>query len=383
MDSMSERRETRYRLTRQATIVGAVVNVFLTLIKILFGIVGQSQSLLADGIHSLSDLLSDALVLFAARHAMNDPDEEHPYGHGRYETAATMGLGAFLILVGLGIVWDAGERLFQPEELLHPHSITLYVALFSILVKEGLYHYTQYLARRIKSELLRANAWHHRSDSVSSVVVMVGIGGTMAGLPYLDAIGAVLVGVMIVHIGWTLGWGAMQELVDAGLEEEKVQEIREVINSVSGVSNIHMLRTRKLGGHASADVHVQVDPWLSVSEGHRIAEVVQMRLIDEVDLLSDVTVHVDPEDDEEGPCCAQLPLRRQAEMQLSKHWGDLVCYDRRKRIVMHYLAGKIDIDLHLPLDCFDSHDHANELHAAYQRAIDASEIFRKVRIWFG
>jgi cation diffusion facilitator family transporter len=327
--------------------------------------------------------MSDALVLFAARHAMNDPDAEHPYGHGRFETAATMGLGAILILVGLGIVWDAGERLFQPEELLHPHTITLYIALFSILVKEALYHYTAHLARLIKSELLRANAWHHRTDSVSSIVVMVGIGGTMAGLPYLDAIAAVLVGVMIVHIGLSLGWGAMQELVDASLEEEKVAEIREVINSVSGVSNIHMLRTRKMGGHASADVHVQVDPWLSVSEGHRISEVVQMRLIDEVDMLSDVTVHVDPEDDEDGPCCAQLPLRRQAEAQLNEHWKDVACFNRRKRIVMHYLTGKIDIDLHLPLDCFDSHDHAAELHAAYQREILNSDIFRHIHIWYG
>jgi cation diffusion facilitator family transporter len=383
MESVNERREMRYRLTRQATIVGALVNVLLTLVKIFFGIVGQSQSLLADGIHSLSDLLSDALVLFAARHAKNDPDEEHPYGHGRYETAATMGLGTFLILVGLGIVWDAGDRLFRPEELLHPHTITLYVALFSILAKEALYHYTQYLARLIKSELLRANAWHHRSDSVSSIVVMVGIGGTMAGLPYLDAIAAVLVGVMIVHIGWSLGWGAMQELVDAGLEEEKLQEIREIINSVSGVSNIHMLRTRKLGGHASADVHVQVDPWLSVSEGHRISEVVQMRLIDEVDLLSDVTVHVDPEDDEKGPSCAQLPLRSQAESQLTKHWNHIACFNRRKRVIMHYLSGHIDVDLYLPLDCFDSHEHAAELHTAYQRAIEASDVFRRVRIWYG
>ncbi len=368
MDQLTEKKEIRYRLTRQATIVGAVVNVFLTLIKVFFGIVGQSQSLLADGIHSLSDLLSDGLVLFAARHAKNDPDEEHPYGHGRFETAATMGLGSILILVGLGIIWDAGERLFSPEELLHPHSITLYVALFSILVKEGLYHYTQNLARRIKSELLRANAWHHRTDSISSIVVMVGIGGTMAGLPYLDAIAAVLVGVMIVHIGWSLSWGAVQELVDASLEEEKVEEIREIINSVSGVSNVHMLRTRKMGGHASADVHVQVDPWLSVSEGHRIAEVVQMRLIDEVDLLSDVTVHIDPEDDAEGPCCADLPLRRQAEAQLAKHWREIACYNRRKRIILHYLSGQIDVDLYLPVNCFDSQEHAAELRRAYQRA---------------
>lgn len=383
MDHLTEKKEIRYRLTRQATIVGAVINVFLTLIKVFFGIVGQSQSLVADGVHSLSDLLSDGLVLFAARHAKNDPDEEHPYGHGRFETAATMGLGSILILVGLGIIWDAGERLFSPDELLHPHSITLYVALFSILVKEGLYHYTQNLARRIKSELLRANAWHHRSDSISSIVVMVGIGGTMAGLPYLDAIAAVLVGVMIVHIGWSLSWGAMQELVDASLEEEKVDEIREIINSVSGVSSVHMLRTRKMGGHASADVHVQVDSWLSVSEGHRIAEVVQMRLIDEVDLLSDVTVHIDPEDDAEGPCCADLPLRRQAEVQLAKHWNEIACFDRRNRIILHYLSGQIDVDLYLPLNCFDSPEHAAELRGAYQRAIDSSDYFRQVRIWFG
>lgn len=383
METMQEKKETRYRLTHQATVVGAVVNVFLTLVKVIFGIVGQSQSLVADGIHSLSDLLSDGMVLFAARHAKNEPDQEHPYGHGRFETAATMGLGLLLILVGLGIMWDAGERLFSPEELLQPHSITLYIALFSILVKEGLYHYTQYLARRIKSELLRANAWHHRSDSISSFVVMVGIGGTMAGLPYLDAIAAILVGVMIVHIGWSLSWGAMQELVDAGLEEEQIHEIREIINSVFGVSSVHMLRTRKMGGQASADVHVQVDPWISVSEGHRIAEVVQMRLIDEVDMLTDVTVHIDPEDDAEGPCCADLPLRKQAELQLTKHWEEIACFDRRKRIILHYLSGQVDVDLYLPLNCFDSQAHAEDLQGAYQRAIDSSDLFRKVRIWFG
>ena len=144
------------------------------------------------------------------------------------------------------------------------------------------------------------------------VAFVLGIGGTMAGLPYLDAVAAVIVGVMILHIGWNLGWSAMQELVDAGLEEEQVAEIREVINSVTGVANLHMLRTRRLGGHASADVHVQVDPWLSVSEGHRIAEVVQNRLIEQIDLLTDVTVHVDPEDDEEGASCEDLPLRKRA-----------------------------------------------------------------------
>lgn len=383
MNPLAEIKETRYRVTRQAAFVGAATNLVLALVKTLFGILGNSQSLLADGVHSLSDLLSDALVLFAARHAKEAPDEQHPYGHGRFETAGTMALGTLLILVGLGIVWDAVERLFSPEDLLHPESFTLYVALFSILANEGLYFYTQHLARRIKSDLLRANAWHHRTDSISSVVVLVGIGGTIAGLPYLDAIAAVLVGLMIVHIGWVLGWSAMQELVDSGLEGEEIEEIRNVINSVSGVSNVHMLRTRKMGGHASADVHVQVDPWLSVSEGHRIAEVVQTRLIREVEMLSDVTVHIDPEDDEEGPSCEQLPLRDVAESLLDEHWDHVACYANRQRLVLHYLSGHIDVELFLPVTCYVSSKDAEVLHLAFQQAIDSSDVFRKVRVWFG
>ncbi|MCU7862437.1 MAG: cation diffusion facilitator family transporter, partial [Candidatus Thiodiazotropha sp. (ex Lucinoma borealis)] len=301
--------EQRYKVSRKVAIVGALTNTLLAVLKIVFGWIGQSQSLIADGVHSLSDLLTDALVLFTARHAKEAPDEDHPYGHGRFETVGTLVLGGILITVGIGIVWDAAERLFVPEELLQPEPFTLYVAAFSILANEGLFFYTRHFANLINSNLLRANAWHHRSDSVSSVVVLIGIGGTMLGLPYLDAIAAVLVGLMVAKIGWDLGWTASQELADAGLEEESVLEIRDFIGKISGVKSVHMLRTRKLGGHALADVHIQVDPWLSVSEGHRIAEVVQYGLIEGVDVLEDVTVHIDPEDDEEGPSCAHLPLR--------------------------------------------------------------------------
>ncbi|QYZ66069.1 MAG: cation transporter [Gammaproteobacteria bacterium (ex Lamellibrachia satsuma)] len=378
-----EMQEMRYKETRLAALVGAVVNLVLAFVKILFGWLGQSQSLLADGVHSLSDLLSDALVWFAARHAKEAPDEQHPYGHGRFETAGTMALGALLGLVGLGVIWDAAERLFAPEQLLTPSSFTLYVAAFSILANEGLYHYTQYLAQRINSNLLRANAWHHRSDSISSVVVLVGIGGTLAGLPYLDAIAAVLVGVMIVHIGWNLGWGAMQELVDAGLDEETVAEIRGIIDSVSGVNSIHMLRTRRMGGHASADVHVQVDSWLSVSEGHRIAEVVQTRLINEVEELFDVTVHIDPEDDEINAPCGELPLRQEAERLLDATCRDVACYARRQRLVLHYLSGRIDVDLYLPVDCFEGEKELAQLRQAFQKVFNQSDVFGKIRLWFG
>jgi cation diffusion facilitator family transporter len=376
-------RERRYQMSRKAALVGAVTNALLAVLKVLCGWQGHSQSLIADGIHSLSDLMTDALVLFAARHASEAPDAEHPYGHGRFETIGTLVLGAVLVAVGIGIIFDAGERLFAPEELLIPEVVTLYVAGFSILANEALFFYTRHLGNLINSDLLRANAWHHRSDSVSSIVVLLGIGGTMLGLPYLDAIAAVMVGLMVVKIGWSLGWNATHELADAGLEEESLTEIREVIGNVSGVKSVHMLRTRKLGGHALADVHVQVDPWLSVSEGHRIAEVVQYGLIDKVDVLEDVTVHIDPEDDEEGPSCADLPLRREAEQLLEIHWSGLECYAQRKRAVFHYLSGGIDIDLYLPLTCYVSESHANDLIQSYQTEIEESGIFRSVRIWFG
>jgi cation diffusion facilitator family transporter len=383
MDRLAEQKALRYRYTRQAALVGALGNIVLALVKTLFGLLGHSQSLLADGIHSISDLLSDGLVWFAAHHAKEAPDEEHPYGHGRYETIGTMLLGAFLILVGIGIGWDAGERLFEPENLLVPETITLYVALFSILANEGMYHYTRYLARKINSDLLKANAWHHRSDSISSVVVLIGIGGTIAGLPYLDAIAAVVVGMMIVNIGWQLGWGAMEELVDAGLEPDRVEQIRNVIESVSGVANLHMLRTRKMGGHASADVHIQVDPRVSVSEGHRVAEVVQLRLQNEVDHLSDVTVHVDPEDDQEGPSCDGLPLREQAEELLCECLKEIACFEVRKRMLLHYLSGTIDVELFLPHSCYQNPEQSESLLQAYQHAIAPMKEFGEIRLWFG
>ena len=211
--------------TKRVTLVGAVLNLVLAAVKVIVGVVGQSQSLIADGVHSLSDLLSDGLVLFAATHAASAPDEDHPYGHARFETAATLGLGILLIVVAIGIVWDAVARLFSPEALLQPQMITLYVAAFSIFSKEALYWYTVKVADRINSPMLRANAWHHRSDAISSIVVLVGIAGTMAGLAYLDAIAAVLVGLMVARIGWELGFGALEELVDAGLEQQKVEQL--------------------------------------------------------------------------------------------------------------------------------------------------------------
>ncbi|MEN8175967.1 MAG: cation diffusion facilitator family transporter [Pseudomonadota bacterium] len=367
--------------TKKVAIVGAIVNLLLAAVKIIVGWLAHSQALIADGIHSVSDLLSDALVLFAAHHAAQAPDAEHPYGHGRFETAATLGLGILLALVALGIVWDAADRLFHPDALLHPGALALYAAAFSIIANEALYWYTILVARRINSEMLRANAWHHRSDAASSVVVLVGVAGTLAGLPYLDAVAAVIVGLMVAKIGWDLGFGALHELVDSGLEAERVDEIRRTILKIDGVRGVHLLRTRRHGHEAAADVHVQVDPWLSVTEGHMISMAVEQTLKGAFDEIADVTVHVDPEDDENAPPCDGLPLRGEALKLLDKAWQDTPCAEERQRVELHYVSGHIHVDVILPLACHAEYP-PERLQPVLEKALTGHGAFGMVRVFY-
>ena len=268
--------DARYRVARRVTVIGAIINLALSVVKIAVGLVGQSHALVADGIHSLSDLASDILVVWASKHGSREADEDHPYGHGRIETVATVALGSLLIAVAGGILWDAGQRMLAPATLLHPGVLALVVAAVSVLSKEALYQYTMVVARRLRSSLLQANAWHHRSDAVSSVVVLVGVGGAMAGFSYLDAVAAGIVALMVGKMGWDLAANAVYELIDTALDTERVAVIRKVIFSVNGVKDIHLLRTRRHGADALVDVHIILaDPYISVSEGHQISETVR------------------------------------------------------------------------------------------------------------
>jgi len=373
----------RAGISKRVTLVGALVNILLSVLKVVFGIVAHSHALIVDGIHSLSDLLSDAMVWFASHHAQHGPDEKHPYGHGRFETGATFGLGIVLILIASGIILDSTQRLFSPERLLHPGALAMVVAIISVLIKEGLYHYTMVAGRKIGSKLLQANAWHHRSDAVSSIVVVVGIAGTMAGLPYLDTVAAVIVGVMVAKVGWELGWSAFEELMDVGLGHEGLAKVKEIIHSVDGVDAIHMLRTRSIGGGVTVDVHVLVEPWLSVTEGHMISQTVMDRLLGEVAEISDVTVHVDPEDDEKGPPTQDLPLRQQAIEKLSQCWSKIPEAQEVERTILHYQEGKIDIDLFFPLSSFRGEDELDQLRSRLQGQLNGEADFRELKIFFG
>lgn len=337
--------EARYAASRRVTIVGAAVNTLLAVGKTMLGVLGNSQSLIADGVHSLSDLATDVMVLFAAKHGSKEADEEHPYGHARIETAMTVALGAVLIAVAVGISIDAVNRLFHPEALLRPGAIALIAAVVSVLANEGLFRYTLHVAKEVRSNLLRANAWHHRSDALSSVVVIVGVAGTMAGLTYLDAVAAVIVALMVAKIGWDLAWHSIRELVDTGLDPETVEAIRHELMHVDGVQSVHELRTRRMGADALVDVHVLVDPHLSVSEGHHVSETARARLCHRFDEVQDVLVHIDPEDDEQSAPSIGLPSRATVLEVLRPYWRDALGDEPVRTVNLHYLEGKVWVEL--------------------------------------
>jgi len=368
--------DQRYREIRWVTLVGSALDLTLGVLKIAIGFIANSQALIADGVHSLSDLATDFMVLFAAKHGSKDADETHPYGHGRFETLATVALGIALILVAVGIAWDAVERLFNPAELLQPGFWALLIAGASVLSKEWIFHYTMHVAKKLKSNMLKANAWHSRSDAISSVVVVIGVAGTMAGLEYLDAVAAVIVGVMVGKIGWDLAWQSVHELVDTALDPERVAVIRQEVLSVGGVRELHMLRTRQMGGEALVDVHVLVDPKLSVSEGHYIGEKVRRRLIHEVEEVADVMVHIDPEDDEKMAPSLHLPNRAWMEQQLHQKWQGLQIASSIGRLTLHYLDGQIEVELCLPAEAIPRTDEQRE---EIRRLVAEAETLDEIR----
>ena len=339
----------RYTAIRNVTLIGVIGNILLSIIKIVFGVYDRSQALIADGLHSLSDLISDGLVLVAAKYSSQDADADHPYGHGRFETLATVAVGGLLILVAVGMLVDAGRRLFEPALLWQPTSISLAVALLSIFVKEALYQYTIYIAKCERSQMLRANAWHHRSDAISSIIVLVGVAGSMAGVLWLDAVAAIGVSIMIAHIGWSLGFSGVSELVDTGLSDKQLVEIKNIVQAVDGVRTLHGLRTRKMGATALVDVHILVNPRISVSEGHQIGEIVRASVVNKLDDITDVLVHIDPENDEEIRSNLNLPLRTEVTRRLQKCWEPLEASHAIDKITLHYLAGQLTVDIYLSL----------------------------------
>lgn len=332
----------RYWQAKKVTLIGAFMNALLGAFKLIGGIFFHSHSLAADGVHSFSDLLTDAMVLFASKYGSQDADDSHPYGHQRIETAATLFLALLLILVGAGIAWHSLNQIVNQSNHI-PSWLALPIAAISILTNEGLFHYTQRVGKSIRSELIIANAWHHRSDAGSSIVVVIGLLGSLAGFVYLDAVAAILVGCLIIKMGWNYGWNSVRELVDTAVEPQLISIIEQIILDVHGVQKIHQLRSRMMGPDIFIDVHILVSPFMSVSEGHFIAQHVHHALINKLEHVKDVTVHVDPEDDELSCPSLNLPSRKTLEQTLLQSWRS--AYPLIQSWVLHYLDGELIIDL--------------------------------------
>ncbi len=382
VNSVNSTQNERYIATRHVARLSAMINALLSFLQISLGIIGHSQALIADGFHTLSDLISDGIVLIAAKYSTLDADVNHPYGHARFETLATILVGSLLLIVAVGILVNSGRRLLDPTLLWQPTRISLVVVILTILVKEALYQYTQHIAKRLRSKMLEASAWHHRSDAISSVIVLMGISGSLVGINWLDAVAAMGVSLMIAYIGWSLGWGGVKELVDTGLDENQLNEIKQVITSIAEVRTLHELRTRSMGSQVLVDVHILVNPSISVSEGHQIAETVRAHLIAQIEGIFDVLVHIDPEPDEKVEPNLNLPLRHEITIALRRCWQSIDAAKAIDNITLHYLTGKLTVDVYLSLTMVQDIAEAQALSQQFIELAKRESRIHAIRVYF-
>ena len=299
----------------RSTWVSVAVNVLLSAIQITVGLFARSQSLIADGIHSLSDLVADFVVLFASHHSKKGADEDHPYGHQRFETAASLVLGLLLLGVGIGMLWSAAGKLEAPETIAEVHVVALWVAIGALIAKETLFRYMLAVAKRVKSGMLVANAWHARSDAASSLVVAIGIAGNLLGYPMFDPIAALIVGFMVGRMGWSFAWDALHDLMDRAVDDAEVKAISQTLVETPGVRGLHDLKTRKMGDMIVVDAHIEVDASITVEAGHDIAVAARNRVLQRHRVLNLMT-HVDPQ---HRPDLDHLPVQPAAPATAREH----------------------------------------------------------------
>lgn len=273
--------------------LSVAVNVVLTVLQIVTGLWAGSQALVADALHSLSDLIADFVALLARRHSHKAPDDDHHYGHQRYETAASLALGLLLLGAGASMLLGAGNKITSATPLAPVHQAALWVALLTLLAKELLFRYMLKIATEVKSSMLVANAWHARADAASSLVVALGIAGNLAGYTWLDPLAAALVGFMVGKTGWGFAWDALHDLMDRAADADTVAAIRATLLATPGVQGVHDLRTRRMADQIQVDVHLEIDGNLTVHQGHDIAAAARLRVMSSQPVL-DVMTHIDP-----------------------------------------------------------------------------------------
>lgn len=299
--SMETEKQVREREIYKATIVGSVVNLLLLVFKFTAGIVGHSAAMIADAVHSLSDFVTDVIVIVFVRISNKPQDKGHDYGHGKYETMATVIIGLLLLAVGFGLLWTAASSIYaffvKGESPGEPGMVALIAALVSILFKEVLYRYTVRVGRKVDSQAVVANAWHHRSDALSSVGAAIGIGGAILlgdGWQVLDPVAALVVSFFIMKVSVELLVPSVEELLEKSLPDEVEQQIEETLLSFPGVSEPHHLRTRRIGSYYAIEVHVRMDGRMSLEEAHAKTTAIECRLKEMFGRSTLINIHVEP-----------------------------------------------------------------------------------------
>jgi len=289
--------EERQKKIRSITIWGIFLNVFLMAIKIISGILVKSSALIADGVHSLSDLATDFVVLIGTRLSSRPADKTHPYGHGKLETIASLIIALALFVISLGLIWSAGISIYRHEHSFPGYPV-LVVAGVSVISKEILFLITRKIARITHSTVLYANAWHHRSDALSSVAVLLGGGASLLGWGHADQVAAVVVGFMIIGVSGKIFFEGLIELSEHSADSESIEKIEMVLSKEKSISSWHRLRTRKMGAELCVDVHVLVDPVLSVQKSHDISMKIEEEIEKELSMPVNILVHVEPDVEE-------------------------------------------------------------------------------------
>lgn len=286
--------ETRYEEASKITIQSILWNVFLTFIKVFAGVFGKSSAMVADGLHSASDIISSVGVLIGNKIAKTPHDKEHNYGHEKAETLVSFLLSILLIVVSLKIGWGALQSLFDLSRVQIPTILPLIVSVISIAIKEYQFRITIKVANKINSPSLKADAWHHRSDALSSIAAFIGIGGAMLGFKALDPIASVAVALFVAKVGFDILKDATNELMDYSIDDEQENQIIKIAQKTQGVMNLGELRTRKHGAMAYVDLTICVNKDLTVFEGHEIAHKIEKCIIDNMQFVKGITVHVEP-----------------------------------------------------------------------------------------
>ncbi|MBF0286850.1 MAG: cation diffusion facilitator family transporter [SAR324 cluster bacterium] len=327
--------------------LGVIANLGLALLKGIIGVIANSSAMVADAAHSLSDLLSDGVTLWAIYMTKKPKDHDHPYGHGKFETIGTLFVAILLGFAGVGIAFHSLQFVESPSP---PGTLALWAAIGSILIKEGMYHITAAVGKRAGSRILVANAWHHRSDAFSSVVALIGIGASQLGYPILDPIAGVLVAGLIIKAGIEMGRESTRELADEMAEDDILETLDTIMKEIDGFEHYHQARARKMGPYTLMDMHLEVPSTISVSVAHQISERVRQSILTNIPAVNEVLIHIDAEPDTEEIYQTLMRPLAEVENDIREALSTVPEIQGISHILCHYLRQKIMVQIEITVD---------------------------------